>query len=197
MASPDAPTGLSATPGDGQVGLSWADPSDDTIVDYDYRVSADSGTNCDPDWTDIADSDATTTSATVGDLNNGTLYTIELRATNGGSEGASARTEATPTATDNPPTISSPAAFSVVENTTGVGRVVVTDADDRGTIKVYTISGGADPDKFQIDPDGELKFISAPNFEDPQDAASAYPENEAGINEYIVEVTVSSSPSED
>ncbi len=163
MASPDAPTGLSATPGDGQVGLSWADPSDDTIVDYDYRVSADSGTNCDPDWTDIADSDATTASATVGDLNNGTLYTIELRATNGGGEGSSARTEATPTATDNPP----------------------------------TISGGADQDKFQIDPDGELKFISAPNFEDPQDAASAYPENEAGNNEYIVEVTVSSSPSED
>ena len=43
---PDAPTGLMATPGDGQISLSWSNPSDSTITGYQYRLR----TPADTDW---------------------------------------------------------------------------------------------------------------------------------------------------
>ncbi len=54
VTTPVAPTSLSAAPGLGEATLSWTDPDDDTIDKWQYRVSADGGTNWDPDWTDIS-----------------------------------------------------------------------------------------------------------------------------------------------
>ena len=88
--APAAPAALSATPGDGQVTLSWTDPDNDTITKYQY--STDGGTN----FADISGSNATTTTYTVTVLSddtntaltNGTTYTLAVRAVNSGGDGA-------------------------------------------------------------------------------------------------------------
>ncbi len=80
---PDAPTGLSATPGDGQVALSWTDPDNDTIRKYQY--STEGGAN----FSDFdGGSSASTTSYTVTGLDNGVTYTVALRAVNISGAGA-------------------------------------------------------------------------------------------------------------
>ena len=89
---PAAPVGLSATPGDAQVTLSWTDPGDDTIDNY--QVSSDGGTS----FADIAGSGATTTGHIVTGLTNGTAYTLALRAVNGSGDGAVSSIAATPVA---------------------------------------------------------------------------------------------------
>ena len=93
---PAAPGSFNAAPDDRRVTLSWDDPSDSSITKYQYRVSADDGTNWNPDWTDISGSGATTTSHTVTPLDIGTSYTFEVRAVNPVGYGARARASATP-----------------------------------------------------------------------------------------------------
>ena len=59
---------------------------------------------------------------------------------------------------------------AIAENSTTVTTVQATD-DDPGTTLTYTIAGGADQSKFQIDAStGALSFINAPDFELPDDA---------------------------
>jgi VCBS repeat-containing protein len=73
--------------------------------------------------------------------------------------------------------------ISTVENATAV--TVVSAADpDAGALLAYSIVGGADQAKFQINPStGVLSFIAAPDFETPADADQN--------NSYIVQVRVS------
>ena len=94
--------------------------------------------------------------------------------------------------TNNPPSFTSSASFSVVENTTAVGTVVATDDDTDDSIEGYALTGGADQAKFSITTGGVLTFAAAPDYENPGDAASTDPPNDAGNNEYIVEVTATS-----
>ena len=85
------------------------------------------------------------------------------------------------------PVFTSAATFSVAENTTTVGTVAATDADALDSVTGYAITGGADGALFSIDAGtGALTFISAPNYEDPQDAEPA--DSEYG-GAYVVEVT--------
>ncbi len=93
-----APSGLQASAGDGEVPLSWTDPSDTDLTGYQVRVSDDSGSTWSPDWTDITGSDATTVSHTVTGLTNGTSYSFELRALSAGGPGSAASISATPAA---------------------------------------------------------------------------------------------------
>ena len=97
--APSAPTGVTATAGDGQVVLGWtASPvNGSTVTGWQLRRSTDGGTAWDPGWTDIAGSDATTRSLTVTGLANGTEHTFQLRAVNASGAGAaSAKKKATP-----------------------------------------------------------------------------------------------------
>ena len=89
---PGAVTNLTATPGDGQVMLSWTAPADGgAVVSYEYSMNA--GVS----WTDIADSTAATTSYTVMGLTNGQTYSFIVRADNtAGPGGASNEISATP-----------------------------------------------------------------------------------------------------
>lgn len=93
-----APTSLVGGAGDGLALLSWANPSDDTITAYEYRVSADSGATWSPDWTEIADSGAATVSFTVPSLTNDTAHLIQLRAMRFDIAGDAASVTVTPTA---------------------------------------------------------------------------------------------------
>ncbi len=80
------------------------------------------------------------------------------------------------------PVITSGDTFSVQENTTTVGTVTSFDPDI-GATRVFSITGGADAGKFNIDAaTGALTFKTAPDFENPTDAN--------GDNVYQVRVQV-------
>jgi serralysin len=93
----------------------------------------------------------------------------------------------TVTVTNVAPTITSngggsTASVSIVENTTAVTTVIATDPAG-GTI-TYSISGGEDQARFNIDSvTGVLTFAVAPDYENPLDVG--------GNNTYIVEVRAS------
>ncbi len=99
-------------------------------------------------------------------------YELTVTATGGtGDRALTAAQDLTVTVTDanEPPAFTSGATFSVAENTTAVGTVIASDADDG--ITGYTLSG-TDAGLFSITSAGVLTFQSAPDFEDPQGGAS-------------------------
>ena len=86
---PAAPTNLKAEVGDRRIGLTWDDPGDSTIDEYEY--STDGGT-----FSVISGSDDATTSYTVTGLTNGTQYTFAVRAVNNTDDGAESTVTAKP-----------------------------------------------------------------------------------------------------
>ncbi len=74
--TPAAPTGLTATPGDGRVTLNWTDPSDSDISTWQVQYRS---TQSYTPWADVPNSSATTTSHTVTGLSNFTSYTFRVR----------------------------------------------------------------------------------------------------------------------
>ena len=91
------------------------------------------------------------------------------------------------TAVDNPPpTFRKPSTFSVRENTTAVGTVSATDADNQDRVTGYAISptAGEDSARFSITPKGDLRFKTAPDYERPTTASRS--------NAYIVLVSATS-----
>ena len=144
-APPAAPTGLTATAGDGSVTLAWDDPADASITGYEYRVNHnDTSTGRFSGWGEwqaIADSGAGATSHTVTGLTNGTEQRFKLRAVNAhGASGAAPAADpwfvtATPTPTPEPtpePTPQPPAT---------VASVAVTRADGSLTASWDAVSG--------------------------------------------------------
>jgi uncharacterized protein YjiK len=125
------------------------------------------------------------------DANADNVYEVTVLA----SDGSRSDTQAlSVTVTDvvnennNPPVITSDgggatASKSVPENETAVTDVDATDPDAGDTLS-YSISGGPDAARFQIDgSSGILTFVTAPNFEAPTD--------QGGNNVYDVTVSVS------
>jgi predicted phage tail protein len=104
-AKPGAPAGLTATPGDSQVTLSWAAPASDggaPVSGYDvYRGTSPGGETGAP----VGGSPVSATSTTVTGLANGTTYYFNVAAVNGAGEGpASAEVSAVPVTRPDPPT---------------------------------------------------------------------------------------------
>ncbi|MCY4579475.1 MAG: fibronectin type III domain-containing protein [Chloroflexi bacterium] len=77
---PAKPTGLTAYPSSRSVHLTWADPSDRSITGWQYRQGS-------GQWTDISDSNAKTTSHTVGSLTDNRSYRLQVRAVDTGGVG--------------------------------------------------------------------------------------------------------------
>ena len=83
------------------------------------------------------------------------------------------------------PSFTSSTTFGVDENGTTVGTVAASDDDMDDAITDYALSGGADQALFAIDgTTGALTFLTAPDYEDPQDADTD--------NAYVVEVQATS-----
>ena len=93
LVAPDTPTGLSATPGNQRVVLSWVQPSGGAALTH-YEYELDGSTT----WTSTG---STAPSTTVMGLTNGQSYAFRVRAVNSaGASGASGSQSATPTATE-------------------------------------------------------------------------------------------------
>ena len=100
---PDAPSGLTAAVGDGEIVLSWDDPGDGSITEYQFRerASFDDEWWC---WTTFSSGSATISSRTLKGLPNGATYQIQLRALNGaGASAASEVSAALPASSSSPP----------------------------------------------------------------------------------------------
>jgi Fibronectin type III domain len=89
---PGAPTGLTATPGNGTVTLSWSAPSSDGGSPVDGYVIQ-GGTS--PSGVSITDQ-ITGTTATMSGLTNGTTYFFRVNAHNPSGDGAAATVTVTP-----------------------------------------------------------------------------------------------------
>ncbi|WP_298622295.1 DUF4347 domain-containing protein, partial [uncultured Zoogloea sp.] len=91
------------------------------------------------------------------------------------------------TAVNDPPIITSngggsSAAISMAENNTTVSVVAAADAEN--DVLTYSIVGGVDSARFNIDPSsGVLRFISGPDYENPSDSGTD------NIYNVIVQVT--------
>ena len=120
--APAKPTGFTATPGNGQVALSWTDPGDDEITGWQIRFKVGAGSYT--AWGDLADSDADTTSFTAINLTNGTEYAFQVRARSRDTFGPpSDERTATPTTDTTAPTVSSIERHSPTAQTTN-GRTL-------------------------------------------------------------------------
>ena len=174
--TPLQPRGLDATPGAGEVTLTWTDPNDSSVTKYLY--SKDGGTR----WMDIPDSapgGANAISYTVTGLTVGTSYTFQIRAvSSAGNSPASGSVTATPDTpvTNAPPEFPSESAVrSVVENAsegTDVGLPVSATDADNDTLTYSLTSSGSDHDSFTIDSDGQIKVAEGADLD--HEAKSTY-----------------------
>ncbi|MCY3635877.1 MAG: fibronectin type III domain-containing protein [bacterium] len=108
---PGRPRSLTATPGDGQVALSWVASSDggSPILNWQFRLSTTGSAGftslTDPAWVTIPGSNADTTSYTVVSLDNAEEYTFQIRAVNAEGPGTLAESdEVNPGMTPGAPT---------------------------------------------------------------------------------------------
>ena len=191
---PDAPAVTTVSVSKVKVSWSAPDNAGPAITDYDYQYrelkDPPSG-----DWTVVDDTAITVTEVTIEELAEDTEYEVQVRAST--DEGTCEWSDSGEgeTSANADPTISSDAAVDVAENTTAVVTVTASDTDD--SIESFEVSGGADELLFGIgESTGALSFKAAPNFEDAQDVASTTPANDAGNNEYIVVVEVTSGTDE-
>ena len=122
---PAPPTGFTATAGDGEVALSWNDPSNASITKWQVRYKA--GTGDYGDWTDITGSTASTTSHTVTGLTNATAYVFQVRAVNAVGNGAESAT-ATATPEPDPALTVSVSSLTIDEGSSGTFTVALATA---------------------------------------------------------------------
>lgn len=123
------------------------------------------------------------------DANADNVYQVEIEGRDAG--GLSYRQMLTYTvedAAEAPIILTAESELSGIENSTELGRIDAIDPESGGSL-AYRISGGDDGTLFQIDNNGILTFITAPDYEQPGDADAN--------NQYQVEVTVTNQSGEE
>jgi hypothetical protein len=138
---PDAPTGVSATPGDTTLTVSWTAPASDggaSVDDYTLEVR----TSPSGSWTAFTDGTSTTTNATITGLTNGTAYDVRVAAVNAAGAGSWSST-----VTGTPQTVpAAPTAVSVMPGDTTLTVSWTAPASDGGSAITgyeYAVDGGA------------------------------------------------------
>ena len=160
LGRPGKPDNLSASPGNGQVTLSWdaADDNGSSIQRYEYRRKGGS-------WSTVSGGASARSQAVTG-LTNGTEYTFEVRAVNGVGAGMAASVSATPVQPNRTPSVSGPDDPSGNENSTSsLGTYTASDPD--GDTLTWSLSG-SNASSFELKGSGTsrtLHFRSAPNYE--------------------------------
>jgi hypothetical protein len=100
----------------------------------------------------------------------------------GGGGGGGAPPPPPPPSAGQAPAFTSASSVAVVENSGGaIHRAAATDPE--GAAVAFSIVGGADAARFSIAPNGDLSFLSPPNFELPTDSDLN--------NTYVVEIGAS------
>ncbi len=132
---PSAPTGLTATPGDGQIEIAFTPGNDGGSPVTNYQYSLDGGQT----WITLNPADASSP-ITIPGLTNGTEYTVQIRAVNAAGAGA-----ASDEVTATPVTI--PSAPTNLVATVGDGQLTIdfTEGFDGGspvTNYEYSLDGG-------------------------------------------------------
>ena len=95
------------------------------------------------------------------------------------------------------PEITSVGPFEVEENQTRAGQLEAVDWDEEDEVTGYGVAGGSDETLFTVEAEtGELRFLEAPDYENPRDVESEDPQSGAADNEYIVVVEVRSGEGE-
>ena len=110
LGPPLAPTGLTASAGDKQVLLEWANPLDIAITRYEFRYATMTG-NYPAIWTAVPQSHRDTAHHRVTGLDNDTAYKFQVRAVSARGGGAAAEVTATPAAVPAPPKPAAPTGF--------------------------------------------------------------------------------------
>ena len=162
LTTPDAPTGVSGTAGDGQVSVSWTGPSSDggsPILEYQATASP-GGNTC---------TTGGASSCVISGLSNGQGYTFTVRARNaqGWSEPSAASAVVTPKTAavspppvtpppanqppvSQPPVLSAPPAVSGVKAVVRKGKVTVT----------WKLVSGASSYRVRISKPGGKKYLA-------------------------------------
>ena len=139
VVAPDAPFGLSATPGNRQVMLSWVQPSGGAALTH-YEYEQDGSVT----WTSTG---GTAPSHTVTGLTNGQPYTFKVRAVNSAGQSAATNSRsATPTTTE-------PEAPESLRFTPGDQQVTL-------RWRAPTNDGGEPILRYEYDQDGSGTWIS-------------------------------------
>ena len=102
------------------------------------------------------------------------VYNLQVTANNGsGLTGVQNIAVSLTSVNDNAPVFTSPTAYTVKENVTAVGTANATDADIPSNSITYSITGGVDSARFNINPTtGAITFVTAPDFESPTDSGN-------------------------
>ena len=185
--APEAPKLNSTTSTSIDVTWSVPDNKGPSVSDYDVEYREGSTGN----FTDWPHADNSTSTTITTDLAPDTAYEVRVLARNaeGESDWSDTANATTPvTVVNAPPEFSSRTVFEVNENGVGVGTVVASDPDSQDSVTGYGISGGADTALFSITDEGVLSFVSAPDFELPDDLNDN--------NYYLLEVTAFSGTGE-
>ncbi len=135
--APAAPTGVTATAGNGQAAVSWTAPSNGGSPITSYTVTPYIGTTAQPATTIVGSPPATTT--TVTGLTNGTAYTFTVSATN--SVGTGSASSPSNSVTPSPP--SAPAAPTGVTAIGGNAQATVSwtaPSNGGSPITAYTVT---------------------------------------------------------
>jgi hypothetical protein len=117
------------------------------------------------------------------DANADNVYTVTVRVSDGLGGSADRTLSITVTDVNEAPTVTSPAAMWMAENTTSAGVLSATDPDLPAQGLSWSIVGGADAARFAIAGGPALAFVAAPDFEAPADA------NADNVYEVTVRVT--------
>ena len=140
--APEAPTGLTATPGDGSVTLRWTASAYDggsEVTSHQYRRKTTGGFGS---WQDIelsAPGEANATSYPVTSLMNDTAYTFEVQARNEeGESGPSNQASATPVPGDSTAPVLQSATTTALE--VGLTYDEALDADSEPSPSAFTVT---------------------------------------------------------